>query len=95
MKKIKLLLLKIAEATFVGIVHFEVFISKSVNIPMLDKLAELAYRVYWSIDDVLARTLGYKNSSDFMQAWLERIAIYRDDQAERDTYDDKEDDNEV
>lgn len=75
MKKIKLHLLKLAMAPFASIVHFEAFISKFVKIPMLDKLAEWSYRVYWSIDDAYARTLGYKNSSDFTQAWLERNAI--------------------
>ena len=87
MKKIKLLLLKIAEAPFAGIVHFEAFISKFVKIQMLDKLAEWAFRVHCSLDDVYARTLGYKDFSEFFHETLNRIAVFEDDPAERDAYD--------
>ena len=92
MKNIKLHLLKLAMAPFAGIVHFEAFISKFVNIPMLDKLAEWAYRVHCSLDDIYARTLGYKDFSELFHATLNRISVFEDDPDERDAYDDDNDD---
>lgn len=94
MKKIKIHLLKLEMAPFAGIVCFEVFIRKFVKIPVLDKFAEWAYRVYCSIDDAYARALGYKDSSEFMQALLEQNAIYPDDPSERDAYEEDNEDKE-
>lgn len=87
MKKIKIHLLKLAMAPFAGIVHFVGFIDRIVKIPMLDKLAELAYRVHCSLDDAYARTLGYKDFSELFHVTLNRIAVFDDDPDERDAYD--------
>lgn len=99
MKKIKLLLLKIAEAPFAGIMHFVGFIDRIVDKPVLFKLSMLAYRIHCSLDDVYARTLGYKDFSDLFHVTLNSIAVNEDDPAERDTYDEdneeEEDSNEI
>lgn len=88
MKKIKLHLLRVAMAPFAGIVHFEAFISKFVKIPMLDKLACLAFDIHGHLLYTEARLLGYKNFSELFHVTLNRIAVFEDDPAERDAYDD-------
>lgn len=75
MKKIKLLLLKIAEAPFAGIVHFVAFIDRLLDKPMLFKLSDLAFRVYSSLSNAEARILGYKSFGDFINKMLENIAV--------------------
>lgn len=87
MKKIKILLLNIAEAPFTGIVRLVSFIDRIVDKPVLFKLSDWAFRVHCSLDDVYARTLGYKDFSDLFHATLNRIAVFEDDPAERDAYD--------
>lgn len=88
MKKIKIRLLKLAMAPFASIVHFEAFISKFVKIPMLDKLACWAFDIHDNLLDTEARILGYKNFSELFHATLNSIAVFEDDPAERDAYDD-------
>lgn len=75
MKKIKLLLLKIAEAPFSGIVHFVAFIDRLLDKPVLFKLSDLAFRVYCSLSNAEARILGYKSFGDFIDKMLENIAV--------------------
>ena len=92
MKKIKLLLLNIAEAPFAGIVHFVGFIDRIVDKPVLFKLSDLAFRVYWSLSNAEARILGYKSFGDFINKVLENIAV--DDTDDNDGDDADNDDNE-
>ena len=75
MKKIKLLLLNIAEAPFTGIMHFVSFIDNTVDKPVLFKLSYLAFRIYWSLSNAEARILGYKSFGDFIDKMLENIAV--------------------
>lgn len=91
MKKIKLRFLKLTMATFTGIVRFDGFVRRFIKIPMLYKLDEWAFGIYYCLLDAWARAYGYKNFSEYGQLWLERNAIYNDDPAERDEYDDSED----
>ena len=97
MKKIKLLLLNIAEAPFAGIIHFVGFIDRLVDKPVLFKLADLAFRVYWSLSDAEARILGYKSFGDLIDNLLENIAV--DDSDDNDDSEDAdtccEDDNDA
>ena len=94
MKKIKLHLLYLAEAPFAGIMHFVVFIDRLLDKPVLFKLSDLAFRVYWSLSNAEARTLGYKSFGDFIDNVLENIAV--DDTEDNDDSEDAdacEDDN--
>ena len=83
MKKIKLLLLRVAEAPFSGIMNFVACIDRLVDKPVLFKLSDLAFRVYWSLSNAEARILGYKSFSDMMNDVLHRIAV--DDTEDNDT----------
>ena len=88
MKKIKLLLLKIAEAPFSGIVHFVPFIYRFTCKSILYNVSELAFRIHCSLYDAEARVLGYKNFSDMMNDVLHRIAVDdTDDTDDPDEYD--------
>ena len=75
MKKIKLLLLNIAEAPFAGIMHFVGFIDRLLDKPVLFKLSDLAFRVYWSLSHAEARILGYKSFGALIDKTLENIAV--------------------
>lgn len=93
MKKIKLLLLNIAEAPFAGIMHFVGFIDRIVDKPVLFKLSDLAFRVYWSLSNAEARILGYKSFGDFIDKMLENISVDDNDAIEdADTCDDANND---
>ena len=95
MKKIKLRLLKLAEAPFSGIVHFVAFIDRLVDKPVLFKLSDMAFRIYWSLSNAEARILGYKSFGDFIDNVLENIAVDdNDDSEDADTCDDDNDDSE-
>ena len=85
MKKIKLLLLNIAEAPFAGIIHFVSFIDRIVDKPVLFKLSDLAFRIYWSLSNAEARILGYKSFGDFIDKMLENISV--GDTEDNDGYD--------
>lgn len=85
MKKIKLLLLKLAEAPFAGIVHFVSFIDRFTGKSILYNVSELAFRIHCHLYDTEARILGYKGFSDMMNDVLHRIAV--DDTDDPDDYD--------
>ena len=95
MKKIKLLLLNIAEAPFAGIMHFVGFIDRLLDKPVLFKLSDLAFRVYWSLSNAEARILGYKSFGDLIDKTLENISVDdTDDNDDADTCDDDNDGSE-
>lgn len=75
MKKIKLLLLHLAEAPFAGIVNFVSFIDRFTGKSILYNVSELAFRIHCSLYDAEARILGYKNFSDMMNDVLHRIVV--------------------
>ena len=97
MKKIKLLLLKIAEAPFAGIMHFVGFIDRLLDKPVLFKLSDLAFRVYWSLSNAEARILGYKSFGDFIDKMLENISVDATEDNDGDDADNdaSEDDNDA
>lgn len=84
MKKVKIMLLHLAEAPFAAIVHLAGFIDKFTNKPILYNVSELAFRMYNSLSDAEARILCYKNFSDMMNDVLRRIAV--DDSDDHDDY---------
>ena len=98
MLKIKLLLLRLAEAPFAGIVHFVSFINRFTCKPVLYNVSTWAFRIHCNLNDIEARLLGYNGFYDLFEKVLVKIAVHEDDPSEHDDYDDAdglEDDNEI